>query len=121
VCHEIPHGKSGDPCIFTCRPGDDCTRSTYGTDPWPGPATCFEDEGLYCNQTCKPLVGLGAACSEDTECGFLAFCAGTCQKRGSKGEACAPCVSTFNCVAEKCVSDPFASDFTCKGNSLGPY
>lgn len=123
VCYPmIPHGKAGDVCNGTCRAGDDCSKSMIrGTGPWPGPATCFEDEGLYCYQTCKPLVGLGAACSDDDQCGYLGFCAGTCQKRGTKGEACAPCVSTFSCVADKCVSPPFASDYTCTGNMFGPF
>ncbi|HEX2678744.1 MAG TPA: hypothetical protein VHM19_18955, partial [Polyangiales bacterium] len=87
-------------------------------------AVCFEDEGFYCEQgACAALRELGAACTQDDECGYLAYCSGTCQKRSVQGESCAtvPCVTSLTCQAEQCVSPPFASDYTCEGHSLGPF
>jgi hypothetical protein len=124
VCEPAAHGKAREACSFTCRKGEDCTTTTYGTPTSPT-AICFEDEGYFCDRSesaqCEPLVALGAPCTQDDECGSLAFCSTTCKQRGTEGEACAPCVSSLTCVADKCVSPPFASLNTCEGRSLGPY
>jgi hypothetical protein len=126
VCKKVPHAKSGDACTFTCRPGEDCTFTTYGAGETTV-ALCFEDDGLYCDYTaepeavCRPLVALGDACSSDDQCGYLSYCQVTCKKRGVEGEPCAPCISSLTCVDNECVSPPFASANTCEGRSLGPY
>ncbi|HYP88218.1 MAG TPA: hypothetical protein VEQ59_08690, partial [Polyangiaceae bacterium] len=123
VCKTVPHATAGQTCLFTCRAGEDCRSTTYGsaTDTI---ALCFEDEGLYCDvesQRCKALLALGAACTGNDQCGIAAFCSTTCQKRGTVGEPCRPCLDSLMCVDDKCVSPPFASFSTCEGRSLGPY
>jgi len=123
VCSSVVHAASGQSCSFTCRAGDDCRSTTYDTT-GAKLALCFEDEGLYCDATeqhCKALTPIGGACTGNDQCGINAFCSTTCQKRGTLGQACLPCLDSLMCVDNKCVSPPFASFATCEGRSLGPY
>jgi hypothetical protein len=123
VCRKIAHHKAGDACDFTCRKGEDCTSSTYGDAPLD---LCFEDDGVYCDYlhepaTCKSILTLGAACTDDEACGSTGFCQTTCQKRGVEGDPCTRCLDSLSCINGKCQSPPFASANTCEGRSLGPY
>lgn len=131
ICKQTPHGKVGDPCSFTCRPGENCNTSVFGaTDSTL--AVCFEDEDVYCHYPdeagevakCEAILPVGAVCEDDDQCGYFAECdlnEGKCKARGREGDDCGRCISELSCIEGKCKSPPFASYNTCEGRSLGPY
>lgn len=126
VCVVEARGKTGDPCGATCTEhdsGSDC----FGSSSSSGTAICYTNDGLYCDQTCKPLIAVGQPC-EAEGCVDGAYCSGgSCTTLPAAGAPCAqgilcgeglycdefttcqppkaegqPCVSSFECVTEHC-------------------
>jgi hypothetical protein len=85
-------GNAGDACGSTCTedPDGSGTSCTSGSGTGTGPASCFTNDGLYCDQTCKPLIAIGQACIDFESCVTGAFCnQGTCAALPSAGQPCA--------------------------------
>jgi hypothetical protein len=110
-------GKLGDACWGTCH-SSDCI--VY-TDPQPplegtesGDTICFLEDGLYCDDECKPRPELGEACPYSEVCADDAYCdrsgaplTGMCAPRQENGADC-----SFNpeaCASHYCDE----SNFTC--------
>jgi hypothetical protein len=124
VCTQVPHGKAGDPCVFTCRSDESCQTTTFGSSDVEL-TLCFENEGLYCNYTlspavCQPLVGMGQPCDLSDACGTNGICDQTCKPVGKEGDTCGNCRHDLTCLNGHCVSPPFASVNSCDGHSFGP-
>jgi hypothetical protein len=96
VCVVEPRGKAGDPCGDTCTEhgsSSECFGSTSST----GTARCYTNDGLYCDQTCKPLIAVGQPC-EAEGCVDGAYCTGgSCAALPAAGE---PCAQTYVCGAD---------------------
>jgi hypothetical protein len=123
VCAKIPRGKLGDACLGSCNIGEDCSFTVYGLGD--GSLTrCFEQDGLYCpsdTSRCANITALGAPCDFD-DCGSANYCDTTCKKRSGQGEPCTQtCLSSLQCVNDKCVSPSFVVGSTCSGYWFGPY
>src|SRR5262249_36572742 len=72
ICRRAPHASGGDPCVFSCQAGDDCSTETIPGSPDPPLALCFEADGLYCSTAgdtpvCAPLAADGAACDSGSD------------------------------------------------------
>lgn len=108
VCVVSPRGAVGDGCSQTCTEtdsdGTECSGSGGSSGgPEPGPATCYTNDGLACDEDykCAPLAGLGEPCSYDG-CVEGATCnsTGVCVPLAAVGEPCEwydSCVDTAYC------------------------
>lgn len=128
VCKATPGGEAGEECALTCRPNEVCTFTVYGV-PDSSLTPCLNKDGLYCDRDqqpakCQAVHALDAACDNDDQCGFNAFCdydSKTCKKRSQLNEACGTCIASLQCRDGKCQSPPITVGGTCDGYSLGPY
>jgi hypothetical protein len=112
-----PRGKLGDACSTTC----DSRECIIDTDPEPAlegtvssGATCFLEDGFYCDSECKRLPKLGDACSLSGDfCVADAYCStggeltGTCARRLDNGADCSQHPDA--CASHYCDE----SSFTC--------
>jgi len=134
VCLTPAHGKKGDPCASDCRKNDTCVFDLF-TSPGSPTATCFEEDGLYCqaqeNDTyvCAAIVPTGGNCQDlsFSACASTDYCDGTgssykCRTGSTLGQACSS--SGPNCVwgmslvcgaSQQCEDLGFAYDATCSG------
>lgn len=125
TCKNVPHGKSGDACVFSCRTGDDCSFQTYGLAD-SNVTLCFEADGLYCDisadiAVCKPIVPTGGACSGGDACGTLGVCETTCQPSGVLHGPCgAGCRHDLQCIAGMCEDPSLTVGGTCDGYPPAP-
>jgi hypothetical protein len=105
TCVVHARGKAGDACNATCTDYPDgsgeCSSSTSST----GTATCYTNDGLYCDQTCKPVIAVGQPC-EIEGCAMGAYCNnGFCTAYPAAGEACAQgylCAQGTFCQGSTC-------------------
>ncbi len=126
TCVSVPRGKNGDACSMTCQKGETCIVDMLGEGA-PFPATCFEEDGLFCSMAsnptvCKPLLHIGDTCKwEGNPCGSGNYCNwmdNTCAPAGKLGESCRDrtCSEDLMCgEGQTCVELPLASDSLCKG------
>jgi len=100
-------GVKGSACNSTCYSstyGSECSGGggTGGGGPTPGPAECWIDDGLQCDDatyTCVDLVAEGQPCSWSDFCVKSAWCnSGTCTPRSPVGGECAAAMMTTACV-----------------------
>jgi hypothetical protein len=127
ICKKTPHGKQNDPCIFTCRMGDDCSSTTYAGPGATVTPICFEAEGLYCDNSiadavCKAILAPNSDCSSDAQCGSESYCIdGTCQALSALGAPCGiGCRHELDCVADTCQDPLWANEYTCSAAPPGP-
>ena len=127
VCRKVPHGKSGDACLYSCRTGDNCSTQTNG----PADAIitpCYESDGLYCDifadpgpAICKPILSTGATCTSSDACGTLGVCGATCQPSGVLHGPCGMgCRHDLTCVNDQCEDPSFAVGSICDGYAPAP-
>ena len=130
ICKKMVHGKQGDPCVFSCGAGDDCSNDEIANPTDTNVTWCFDDDGLYCSTlispaTCAPIVALGASCQSDPDsCGSANFCdrqTAICKADSTLGQSCSqsPCVSPLVCGSDlNCAQAaiPFANQYgSCQG------
>lgn len=125
VCQKVPHGKSGEACLSTCRLGDDCSSDTFGATT--SPTFCFESEGLYCGSVdasaavCRPILATGEGCTSSDACGTLGVCYTTCQPAGVLHGPCGVgCRHDLTCVNDMCEDPSLAVGGTCLGYAPAP-
>lgn len=141
TCVQEPRGKLGDGCSSTCTEKGSSTMcegggGTGGTGGGTsGNASCYTNDGLYCEGTCKPVIPLDGAC-EYSGCVTGAYCAqGKCTALPGPGSSCAQsyeCApgaycdeTTTTCQAAKQDGQPCqysgecASD-SCNNGTCGP-
>jgi hypothetical protein len=122
LCAKVPHGKLGEACLSTCRLGENCSFTSFGSTD--SSVTCFEQDGFFCSSDdgrCAAITALGAPCSYD-DCGSANYCDTTCKKRSGLGEACGQsCLSSLQCINGQCRSPSFTLGSTCSGHWFGPY
>jgi len=88
VCVVHARGKAGDPCGATCTEHSDGSSECGSSSTSTGNATCYTNDGLYCDQTCKPVIAVGQPC-EFEGCAMGAYCGnGFCTAYPAVGEAC---------------------------------
>jgi hypothetical protein len=126
TCKKVPHGKSGDSCVYSCRTGDDCSSQTYGLAD-SNLTLCFESDGLYCDTfadagaVCKPIVSTGGACDSSDACGTLGVCYTTCQPSGVLHGACGMgCRHDLTCTGGTCEDPSFDVGSICDGYAPAP-
>jgi hypothetical protein len=128
--------KAGEHCNETCSdagPGNStCIIVSPGSTTTTPPSealACFTNEGLYCasDQTCKPTLGLGTACSSSSVCVTDAHCnqsTSVCVENAAVGSACpagnecssdAYCASDHTCTSKKAAGEACASYTECQG------
>lgn len=104
---EAPRGVKGSSCNSTCFSstyGSECSGGggTGGSGPTPGPAECWVDDGLQCDEatyTCIDLVAEGQPCSWSDFCVKSAWCnSGTCAPKSPVGGDCASAMMSSACV-----------------------
>lgn len=106
-------GTQGEGCSTSCvseANGSYCLGGAASTNNTPfGTATCYSEDGLYCNLdtwTCETLVEAGGTCRSSFACVDAARCnvdVGQCEPRPTPGEACASandCVPDAYCDAD---------------------
>ncbi len=106
-------GTLGVGCSTSCvseANGSYCLGGAASTNSTPaGAATCYSDDGLYCNLdtwTCEALVEAGGICGSSFACVDAARCnmdIGQCEPRPTAGEACESandCVPDAYCDAD---------------------
>jgi hypothetical protein len=132
VCINITHGKDGDECSTSCAKNETCISDIFGGTA-SNPATCFEEDGLYCAWSkkpvvCRPIRQIDQACTSDQNaCGSGNYCdwtTNTCQVIKKLGESCedASCTNDLMCGTNlKCIEQPFASEFVCQGTPIYLY
>lgn len=121
-CVVETRGKSGESCGSTCTDHGDGSSDCMGSTQWTGQASCYVNDGLYCNGTCQPVIPVGQPCEVDG-CAMGAYCqAGTCTAFPSAGEPCADgylcgdasyCDPGGTCQSEKAKGQSCASDEEC--------
>ena len=130
ICLKIPHGKKGDPCLYTCESGVECSFEQMG-----GPSDtlitlCFEDEGLFCSgetdpASCQPSVAQGGSCdSRPDACKSTDYCdsvSKTCKAASTAGQSClySSCLRQLSCGADKKCAEPFWELATEYGSCAG--
>jgi hypothetical protein len=128
VCVQEPRGKAGDACNQTCNDhgsGIDCE----GFGPADGSATCWRNDGLYCDPTgghCAVLISIGQACDQ-TGCVNGAYCDnGTCAAKLAAGGDCSSsseaCADGFYCdPSSKCQPQKAAGEACTEGEECTSY
>jgi len=105
TCVVNTRGKSGDACGATCTEHQDGSSDCSGSSSSSGTAICYTNDGLYCDQTCKPVIALGQPCEIDG-CALGAYCAtGVCTAYPTAGQACADgylCADGLFCDGSAC-------------------
>ncbi|MBN2191735.1 MAG: hypothetical protein JW751_02870 [Polyangiaceae bacterium] len=117
----------GLPCYGTCE-GGVCFDPT---DPEDDRVACIRERGLYCDgEVCQPVISVGEACDEDSECVAGALCVDdTCWGEQPVGDECRKttrysetidtcaatsyCDDTNHCVAKKGIGEDCASNEEC--------
>jgi hypothetical protein len=101
----VPRGKLGDRCRGTCTETNgsrSCSGGFSGSTP-AGPAECYTNDGLYCDDanTCAVQSVVTEACTTTTACAGEAFCDnGVCAAKrvsGSCGAVGDGCAATAYC------------------------
>ena len=108
-------GKLGDGCRSTCtETGNSTSCSTSsGQGSNPGTATCFTNDGLFCDSTfhCAVQPALGQTCTNNTPCAGEAFCDnGTCAAKRTTG----PCGQSNNGCAATAYCDTATGQCTAR-------
>jgi hypothetical protein len=129
TCVQTPRGKAGDACDTTCsQSGSTSYCSSSGSGSGSGSATCWTNDGLYCDGAkCAAVIPIGGAC-EYEGCVDGAYCAtGKCAAKSAAGGSCdggwdscatgSYCESTSKtCKPQKKAGEPCADvDDECQG------
>lgn len=61
VCVVEKRGKQGDACDMTCEENESSTVCMSSSDTPVVNVTCYRNDGLYCGETCKPLIAEGGS------------------------------------------------------------
>jgi hypothetical protein len=103
----LVRGKLGDGCNATCTDdgsgGGSCSASGSSTGGPVGQATCYTNDGLYCDDThiCATMPAQNQPCTTNTICAGEAYCDnGLCAAKhtsGSCGQLNDGCASTAYC------------------------
>jgi len=100
------HGTQGQSCRSTCTDGAGSTTCSGSGGPGqgtPGTASCFTNDGLYCDSMyiCAVMPALSQPCTATTPCAGEAFCdSGVCAAKrtsGSCGQLNDGCAATAYC------------------------
>jgi hypothetical protein len=119
------HGKLGDACRATCTElegGFSCSGFAGpggGDAGTPGTASCFTNDGLYCDATftCVATPGLNEPCTVNTVCAGDAFCDnGRCAAKRTSG----PCAQFDGACAEAAYCDVAAQQCQLKKSTGAP-
>ena len=126
-CVVQARGKLGEGCSDTCTESASsisCSGGSGGASS-SGNATCYTNDGVYCDGTCTPVIPLGGAC-EYEGCVTGAFCnQGKCAAIPGAGSACANgydcaeghyCDEKQICQKQKALGQPCASSDECSTN-----
>lgn len=100
TCTVKPRGNKGDGCDETCTENGNVTSCSSsggggtggsGGAPAGGNATCYTNEGLYCdgNHVCAALIPIGQPCVDYSGCVDGAYCeSGVCTAKQAAGGPC---------------------------------
>jgi hypothetical protein len=129
VCVVEKPGRKDDACQRTCEKSDSYTTCIEGSDS-EGEGTsitiCYRNDGLYCDETCKPLISTGATgCGwNDLACPSGDYCANdACAHRKPTGSECSwsnECQESLYCAEQLCAprkaeGEPCESWDECQG------
>jgi hypothetical protein len=100
----LVHGKKGEGCWATCTEDDGGSSCGFGGSGNGGNATCYTNDGLYCDArtfACTQMPALDEPCTAGTSCAGEAFCDnGVCTAKrtsGSCGELNNGCAEGVYC------------------------
>jgi hypothetical protein len=128
TCQKTPHAGLGEPCLSTCQTRDsDCSTNLLGGT-LDDLATCFEEDGLYCQyletgSICAAIPDVGQSCDGGSygSCGSTAQCDTTCRALSDRGLPCGyGCYPQYSCIDGTCVDPAWDGDSACMGYGPGP-